>query len=934
MRFPAKRFSPGSPSRLTLSVIFFVGAITAVFGRAAPHEAGHPVVREFPPGKSGIGHLCQAIAQDAAGFIYLANGASLRCYDGATWPYIKLPTESAGIRKMAVTAEGTVFAGGAGVIGWVRGAGPAAEFVSLADQLPPTALGCDEIFDVLAAGDAVYFADEEKILVWRDGRFTVIPCATPPGSHGARLHRVGDTVYVTAPGRALERLVADRLERVADDPVFRENQIVAIEAGAAGALTLLTAERGFFQLDGGRVSPLPVEANRWLAGRSILRTLRLADGSRVVAFTSVSGWGGMRFDPAGRYAGPIESVIGLYVNTVQDFAQDSEGGLWLGTDTGLMRIEWPSAVSVFDAVNGLGSGAVADVVRHEGVLYAATSEGVFLLLRTDVAGRVARFERVHGQQAYSLVSHLSGLLILGYSEVLVQTPTGFAPVAAVPAGGGSLHRSKRDPDRVWIATAHAIQSIRHTADGWRAEEPAEVKLTRDEAQADFLWPGADAASPGSWHTGPTGIALVPPNGGAPRLLPQLVNQTAGAVAQLREETDADGTVLWVCGANGLLRVDVSHAFPVPVPFATLLTTAGVREGGELVHEHPELTFSFVALRHQLANAVTYQTRLVGFVQDWSPWSDKRERTVANLPSGRYRFEVRARDADGQLSLPAALAFTVLPPWWAARWAILGYVTAGFGLIAGVVHIRTRALRRYAARLEATVAERTAELACRNTELVRLNRLELDEKISARLAEEKARLEVLRYQLNPHFLFNTLASISAALPAGGSTARRMVERLAEFCRLTLHRADERDWTTLGEEVRLLRAYLEIEQSRWGDLLDVELANDPALDGEHLPHFLLLPLVENALKYGRATSVDRVGLRLGTRRGDDGVLLLEVANTGEWVQPAGKKSVSSLGIGLDNLRERLARHYPRRHRLDIAAANGWVTVTLHLAPPAAQ
>jgi LytS/YehU family sensor histidine kinase len=232
-----------------------------------------------------------------------------------------------------------------------------------------------------------------------------------------------------------------------------------------------------------------------------------------------------------------------------------------------------------------------------------------------------------------------------------------------------------------------------------------------------------------------------------------------------------------------------------------------------------------------------------------------------------------------------------------------------------------------------VAERTAELERKNTELVRLNGLELDEKISARLAEEKARLEVLRYQLNPHFLFNTLASISAALPGSGSPARRMVERLAEFCRLTLHRADERDWTTLGGEIQLLRSYLEIEQSRWGDLLDVELAHDPALDGENLPHFLLLPLVENALKYGRATSVDRVGLRLVTRRGADGALIVKVANTGEWVEPTGKKIVSSLGIGLDNLRERLVRHYPRRHRLEIAATDGWVTVTLHIIPPAA-
>ncbi|NUQ01894.1 MAG: hypothetical protein HUU35_18775, partial [Armatimonadetes bacterium] len=76
--------------------------------------------------------------------------------------------------------------------------------------------------------------------------------------------------------------------------------------------------------------------------------------------------------------------------------------------------------------------------------------------------------------------------------------------------------------------------------------------------------------------------------------------------------------------------------------------------------------------------------------------------------------------------------------------------------------------------------------------------------------------------------------------------------------------------------------------------------------------------------------RVGVRLAARRGADGILALTVANTGAWVEPGGPKRVSSLGIGLENLRERLARYYPRSHRLDIAAAEGWVTVTLEILP----
>ncbi|MBI4626519.1 MAG: histidine kinase [Verrucomicrobia bacterium] len=954
-------------------------ALVCGFGAACGSELGRPAFRDFPPGRSQIGFLIQSVTQDETGFVYLAdNYVAFRYYDGAVWRPIPGPAESAGVRKFARTADGTIYAGGPGVIGYLRGAGGMCEFVSLAGRLPPTELGCDEINDVLAAGQTVYFADEEKILRWRDGGFRVIPFQSPPRSRGPRLHRVGESVFVAVPGRPLCRLVEERLEEVADDPVVRAEAIVMIEPGPAGGLVLLTAGRGFFQIAGGRVVPLAAEANRWLAGRTIWRALRLTDGSLGVIFTSVSGDGGMRFGPDGRYVGPLDQTLGLYTKAFRGLFQDREGGLWLPSEVGAFRLEWPSALSVFDAVNGLGAGAVAGVVRHDGVLYAATEEGVFRLVPAGDDGRGARFERVLKQPASALLSHPAGLIALGYAELLAQTATGFAAVAATPPGGGALLRSEREPDCVWVGTGRGLQAVRHTPQGWRDEglqmsfgetaqavrpaaddslwvsttgaqgfrvrfspatgrperlvsSPGEYAASEILAECAATMPNATGGSGARWVARPTGIELVPQGGGEFRRLPQLANASAGAVGCLREERGPDGPVLWIGGARGLLRVEVARAFAKPVPFAAVLTAAGVRESERLAPAHAPVRFDYVALRHQLADSVSYQTRLAGLEEGWSAWTAERTRAFVRLPAGAYRFEVRARDADGTLSAPAALGFSVMPPWWLTGWAILGYAAGGAGLLAALVRIRTRALRLRAERLEGMVVQRTGELAQRNLELVRLHKLELDEKISARLGEEKARLEVLRYQLNPHFLFNTLASISAALPAGGSTARTMVERLAEFCRLTLHRADERDGTTLGEEMRLLRAYLEIEKSRWGELLEVEIACDPAIEGERLPHFLLLPLVENALKYGRATSPDRVGLRLALRRNRDGALVIEVANTGEWLEPAAGKNVASLGIGLDNLRERLNRYYPRLHELAIAHRDGWVMVTLRILPP---
>jgi integral membrane sensor domain MASE1 len=129
-------------------------------------------------------------------------------------------------------------------------------------------------------------------------------------------------------------------------------------------------------------------------------------------------------------------------------------------------------------------------------------------------------------------------------------------------------------------------------------------------------------------------------------------------------------------------------------------------------------------------------------------------------------------------------------------------------------------------------EAKAALAASNAELARLHQLELDEKIAARLAEEKARLEVLRYQLNPHFLYNSLNSIYGLLFENPRDAGEMVLRLSEFCRATLTGPRD-ELPTLGAEIDALRAYLEVEKVRWGEKLQIETAVAPEVEAIRLP-----------------------------------------------------------------------------------------------------
>ena len=186
---------------------------------------------------------------------------------------------------------------------------------------------------------------------------------------------------------------------------------------------------------------------------------------------------------------------------------------------------------------------------------------------------------------------------------------------------------------------------------------------------------------------------------------------------------------------------------------------------------------------------------------------------------------------------------------------------------------------------------------------------------------QARLETLRYQLNPHFLYNALNSVEALSRVGPNQIPEMVRRLCECLRYALH-PKTGGLATLQQEHRQVASYLHVEKVRFGDRLVWETDVGDAVQGAVVPEFLLQPLVENAIKYGMRTS--DMPLRVVIRAGNAaGVLEIEVRNTGRW---SGVANDPNGGVGLENLKNRLNILFADRYRLTVAEAAGWVSVTV--------
>ena len=187
--------------------------------------------------------------------------------------------------------------------------------------------------------------------------------------------------------------------------------------------------------------------------------------------------------------------------------------------------------------------------------------------------------------------------------------------------------------------------------------------------------------------------------------------------------------------------------------------------------------------------------------------------------------------------------------------------------------------------------------------------EIDQRARLESQASSAQLAMLRYQLNPHFLFNTLNSISTlVLLKQTERANAMLARLSSFLRYTLANEPTAQ-VTLAQEVETLKLYLEIEKMRFEDRLRPHFRIEAETIGARLPSLLLQPVVENAIKYAVTPSEDGADIWITARREGQAVRI-EVADSGPG-GGAGLVSVHSTGVGLANIQDRLAQAYGPAH-----------------------
>jgi len=233
-------------------------------------------------------------------------------------------------------------------------------------------------------------------------------------------------------------------------------------------------------------------------------------------------------------------------------------------------------------------------------------------------------------------------------------------------------------------------------------------------------------------------------------------------------------------------------------------------------------------------------------------------------------------------LPAQQAF-----WQICKASVVGYFHVNLTFYWGIIAVKYIAAnyRKY----------RDRELRASNLE--------------AQLAQSQ--LQVLRMQLQPHFLFNTLNTISVLMAEDPQAANRTLVRLSDLLRMTLD-TNGKQVVPLRQEMEFVQSYLDIARTRFQDRLTVRVEVEPAALDARVPSFLLQPLVENALRHGIAPHARKGVVEISARRLEDS-LCLDVRDNGDGVAKEG--TIPARGMGIANTRARLDQIYGAAHRFEI-------------------
>lgn len=497
----------GKPRRrLVLLFCAFAGiAVAQAPGSQAPPPAalgGTPLIHNYLARDLNGGPQVWTSVEDRRGLMYFGSSSSaIFEFDGVTWRRIFLPATA--IRSLTTDSANTLWVGVNSDFGFVApDAHGSLQFQSLLDKVPPAQRGFTDVWQTLPTSHGVFFRSFEFLFRWDGAQMHV--WAPPKGSRFEALSLINGHVYTAQDGVGLEEIVGDEIRPVPGGEAYKNSVKLFLYPYGDGRI-LISERGGLLSLyDGQHATPFRTEADDFLKRHNLYTSLLLSDGR--ICVTTLTG-GAVILTHDGRLVQTIDESAGLMSSDVLSAYEDRDGGLWLGSESGVSRVD------IHSRVTRLAEASALDAIRFQGQIYSTgtiNGAGIRRLIFDPATHRPSLVGIPGPSQAWNFVDFkdpdnpAAEQLLIATSEGPMRL-SGASLAPLFPAGHGlaqqayAVVQSRHDPRRVYICHADGVQSTRWNGSAWV-----------DEGRLPIVFEARNAAEEPDgtlWIAGATGKVL-------------------------------------------------------------------------------------------------------------------------------------------------------------------------------------------------------------------------------------------------------------------------------------------------------------------------------------------------------------------------------------------------------------------------------------------
>lgn len=425
-------------------------------------DAGLPFIQNFRPKETHSLPQNFAIIQDHRGVMYFGNSAGVLEYDGSSWRLIQLPGLSEAY-SLTIDKQGLIFVGGNNELGYLKpDTNGQMRYISLLEYVPSSNREFGPVWKSQATSEGIFFGSLKCLIRLRktaNGPEDLASWSSKvwmPDESFYTLHSIQNQIFVSLPQK-LFKLSGDSLHLIQEHKKVTNSTInlmlpysekTIIGKPKRPEMLVGTRYDGLFLFDGISLKPFKTEAETYLKKNALYHGAMLPDGRYALATL----WGGVVIiDRKGRLLQIVDKKAGLHNETILFVFPDREGGLWLGTNNGIARIEASTPLTVFQESQGL-TGGVSSVIRHKGRLYVGTSAGLGYLAEPASPGisSIIKFLPETQAQTRALLS-LGSSLLVGSSKGIYLLDENDDKYTIARNNPSLFFRSQQDPRRIYIS---------------------------------------------------------------------------------------------------------------------------------------------------------------------------------------------------------------------------------------------------------------------------------------------------------------------------------------------------------------------------------------------------------------------------------------------------------------------------------------------------